>query len=208
MGRGKSYKEIDFLRALPEGETNALTTQEIADKVGCSYSLTSKMLRELHGKGEIFMGRSGDFGRFTYYMAQKRPEISLPVIKDARGVGRPLTWWLTHIKENNEVYINNPSNYAYGRIIFPTILQLTLSAIGYNNAIPFEEAWAQAQQHIRKMEAALNALRAANEGFKYDPLLNDGKETREEVAATIRALFHDTGLVEEELLTLAQRWNY
>ena len=201
MGRGKSFNETDFLRAIPEGEDNALTTQEIADKVGCSYSLTSKMLRELHNKGEVFMGRSGDFGRFTYYMPQKRPEISLPYFKDGDGVSRPITWWLREIQLNARKY---PETRA--KIIFPTVLQLSLSALGYNNAISIQEQWAIQKARTIRNKQVMKSVMEQIESIEYEPLLNDGKETLDEVAATFKGVFHDLEMTEEELLELARDW--
>jgi len=87
MAREIGYTELDFLKAIPSDESEALSTKEIATKVGCSNALAFTKVSKLMKDERLLSGPPGHYGSATYYLAAPpSPETAMPKIKSGSGV--------------------------------------------------------------------------------------------------------------------------
>lgn len=187
MGRPKAFSDVTFIKALPTNQGEAISCQEIAEKVGCSRALANQWLNKQLKSGLINVGKPYSNGVLTYYAVSSRPDNWLPGFTDLKGVRRPISWWIKSL-------INAESSGPISRPVFLAILNTWINAC--SDEVKFSEANQLERTQIQNYREQLKSLMDIIDSFLNEPFLSGNNEEVSMAQDAIRAVSGDIELQE------------
>ena len=176
MAREIGYTELDFLKAIPSDESEALSTKEIATKVGCSNALAFTKVSKLMKDERLLSGPPGHYGSATYYLAAPpSPETAMPKIKSGSGVYLAFDKVIRTLLKDPSVPAANRAQFTGWAVL--ELFNAAMNDIPQNKEDELPAVNQKVRAHLIEYRKGVMAVVASIDSILNDPYLNNDLES-------------------------------
>lgn len=193
MARPKAFTDLHYMKALPREESEAITSSDVAIKVGCSRAAANRWLRSQLESDLVRLGPPSNMGALTYYLTSSRPDNWMPRMADNNGVLRPFNLVVAGVLKLDTKALSRT-------ISKPTILGVMRLWIDANSDddIKFTETNQKVRVELQAARTKLKEALYTLDSVLNDPFLSDTNEVVEMAQGAMRA--ESSGISLEEVI--------